>query len=97
VNKKKQKNFWLLSHYPLVRVTLRPNYPQQAGFSKQAALFLQKSAQKTSSALQPRAGGEGEVSNSSARSAIMKFFCFFLFTKRRPSLPLSPGRQHAAR
>jgi hypothetical protein len=39
VNKKKQKNFWLLSDYPLVGVTPRPNCPQHAGVSKQVALF----------------------------------------------------------
>jgi hypothetical protein len=37
------------------------------------------------------------VTKSLARSAVMKFFCFFLFTKRRPSLPLSAGHQHPAR
>jgi hypothetical protein len=37
------------------------------------------------------------VTKSLARSAVMKFFCFFLFTKRRPSLPPSAGHHHAAR
>jgi hypothetical protein len=38
-----------------------------------------KNAQKTSSALQRRAGGEGRASNPSARSAAMKFFASFCF------------------
>jgi hypothetical protein len=81
---------------------LCPSCPQHAGISKQAAVFCKKARKELHS---PGTAGRAEraesptpkvlraVAKSLARSAVMRFFCFFLFTKRRPSLPAC---EHAA-
>jgi hypothetical protein len=69
--------------------------PELSSASKRR--FFEKKRAKNFIRLATLGGRRGGVSKPRARSAVMKFFCLFLFTKRRPSLPLSAAHQHAAR